>query len=210
MNAKHLLLAAGVALASGCGALGVLKPTETTPPSFYALDRAPAASRVRAPDSAPTLIVNPPRAEAGFGSQRLIYVREAHKLEYFAHSEWIDPPARMLAPLIVAAVDDSAAFRAVVLTPSAAAGDMRLDTAIVRLQHEFDRKPSQARFTLRAHLVDDRSRRVIAWQEFEATAPSASEDPQGGVHAANLAVQDVLAQLAAFCAAHARNFTKEK
>jgi len=30
-------------------------------------------------------------------------VREPHKLEYFAHSEWVDPPARMLAPLIVAA-----------------------------------------------------------------------------------------------------------
>ena len=64
-------------------------------------------------------------------------MRETHQLEYFAHSEWVDPPARMLAPLLVAAVESTGTFRAVVLTPSAAVGDLRLDTEIVRLQHEF-------------------------------------------------------------------------
>jgi len=210
MNARHLLAAAGLVLVSACSAL---KPTEGTPPSFYALERAPAAARVPVPAAAPTLIVNPPRADAGFGSQRILYVREAHKLEYFAHSEWIDPPARMIAPLVVAALEDSGAFRAVVLTPSAAAADMRLDTGIVRLQHEFLGKPSRVRFTLRATLVEERSRRVIAWREFDETVPADSEDPYGGVVAANRAVQAVLAKLAAFCAEHARtqlSTTKEK
>lgn len=207
MNARHLLLAAGLVLASGCSAL---KQSDSTPPSFYALDRVPPAVRAQAPASAPTLIVNPPRADAGFGSQRILYVRETHKLEYFAHSEWIDPPARMLAPLVLAALHDSGAFRAVVLTPSAAAADLRLDTGIVRLQHEFLDKPSRVRFTLRATLVDERSRRVVAWREFDETVPAGSEDPYGGVVAANLAVQAVLAKLAAFCAEHARTFIKEK
>ena len=203
------LLAAGVAIAV-LGACGTLRPTATPNPAFYALEgvRGNAAGAV-AP-GAPTLIVNPPHAAAGFDSQRIIYVREAHKLEYFAHNEWVDPPARMLAPLLVAAVEQTGAFRAVVPTPSAAAGDLRLDTEIIRLQHEFRSLPSGVRFTLRAYLVDDKTRRVVAWREFDATVPSASDDPYGGVVAANQAVQTVLKDLAAFCAAAARDMPAGK
>jgi len=181
-------------------ACSLLKPTETPPPAFYSLDRPPGPAPAAAPASAPTLIVNSPTASAGFDSQRLIYVRETHKLEYFANSEWVDPPARMLTPLLVAAAEGTGAFRAVVLTPSAAAGDLRLDTEIIRLQHEFLTLPSRVRFTLRGYLVDTKTRRVIVWREFEATAPAASDNPYGGVVAANRAVQTVLENLAAFCA----------
>ena len=218
MNASSLLrlgrlCAAGLLLmlAGGCDAL---RPTATPHPAFYSLgntrDAAPAAIRRTAPAAAPTMIVNPPQAAAGFDSARIIYVREAHKLEYFAHSEWVDPPARMLAPLLVAAVEKTGAFRAVVLTPSAAAGDLRLDTEIIRLQHEFRTQPSRVRFTLRAYLVDDKTRRVLAWREFDAAVPSASEDPHGGVVAANRAVQAVLEDLSVFCAETARSARMEK
>lgn len=111
-----------------------------------------------------------------------------------------DTPARMLAPLIVSVVEASGAFRAVVQTPSPATGDVRFDTEILRLQHEFLGTPSRVRFTLRAYLVDSVTRRVIASREFEATAAAASEDPHGGVTAATVAVNSVLAELAAFCA----------
>lgn len=129
-----------------------------------------------------------------------MYVRVAHKLEYFAHSEWIDTPARMLAPLLVAAIENGGAFRAVVTTPSAASGDIRLDTEILRLQHNFGPVPSEVRFTLRVYLVDNATRRVLAWREFDETVASASEDPAGGVTAANVAVQAVVKRLASFCA----------
>jgi len=205
------LCAAGLVLtlAGGCDAL---RPTTTAQPSFYTLDRAreaaPPASRPTAPAAAPTLIINPPHAAAGFDSQRIIYVREAHKLEYFVHSKWVDPPARMLAPLLAAAVENTGTFRAVVLTPSAAAGDLRLDTEVVRLQHEFQTRPSRVRFTLRAYIVENSTRRVLAWREFDETAPAASDDPYGGVLAANRAVQAALDNLAAFCAETARSSFK--
>lgn len=131
-------------------------------------------------------------------------------LEYFAHSEWVDSPARMFAPLLVAAVEHTGAFRAVMLTPSAAAGDLRLDTEIIRLQHEFGTQPSRVRFTLRAYLVDDKTRRVLAWREFDAAVPAESADPYGGVVAANRAVQTVLEKLSAFCAEAARSARMEK
>ena len=198
------LVAAGLSLLAVCGC-SVLRPSPTPHPAFYSLEGAPGAAPAASTPMAPTLIVNPTRAAAGFDSQRIIYVRESHKLEYFAHSEWVDPPARMLAPLLVAAVENSGAFRAVVLMPSGAAGDLRLDTEIIRLQHDFRTQPSAVHFTLRAYLVDDKTRRVLAWREFNAAVPAANEDPYGGVVAANRAVQAVLENLSAFCAEAARS-----
>ena len=193
-------------LTGGCGAL-FSKPT--SPPAFYSLDNAQGTRRTVAsaadvppstlPNGAPTLVVNPSRAAAGFDSQRIIYTRGAHKLDYFAHSEWIDTPARMLTPLIVAAVEHSDSFRAIVQTPSAAAGDVRLDTEILRLQQNFGDSPSRVRFTLRATIVDNATRRVLGWREFDENVAAASEDPYGGVVAANRAVQIVLEKLAGFC-----------
>jgi cholesterol transport system auxiliary component len=197
--------AAGLCLLA-VGACGALSPSSTPHPAFYSLDRSRGLAPAAVPAAAPTLIVNPPHAAAGFDSQRIIYVREAHKLEYFAHSEWVDTPPRMLAPLIVAAVENTGAYRAVVLTPSAAAGDLRLDTEIMRLQHDFGSQPSRVRFTLRAYIVDNTTRRVLAWREFDETVAAASEDPYGGVVAANRAVQAVLEHLASFCAKAAGNW----
>ena len=85
------------------------------------------------------------------------------------------------------------------LTPSAAAGDLRLDTEIVRLQHEIRRRAQPGALHAARHLVDQTTRRVLAWREFDQSVASASEDPYGGVSAANRAVRNVLDELAAFC-----------
>lgn len=209
MNKTHLtsvvtlcrLLAAGFALLV-LGACSALSPSATPPPAFYSLDAPQAITATAVPSqstaSTRTLIINPPHAAAGFDSQRIIYVREPHKLDYFAHSEWVEPPARMLGPLLVAAIERTGAFRAVVLTPGAAAGDWRLDTEIIRLQQEFQTRPSRVRFTVRASLVDDRTRRVLAVREFESIVTATTDDPYGGVVAANRAVQGALAELSLF------------
>jgi cholesterol transport system auxiliary component len=204
-KAAGLLGALG--LLAGLNACGVLKPSVTPHPAFYALDGArpgAVAAMTATPAQAPTLIVNPPRAAAGYDSQRIIYLREPHKLEYFANSEWVDPPARMLAPLLVTALQNSGAFRAVAASPSAASGELRLDTEVVRLQQDFLVRPSQVRFTLRAWLVEDKTRRVLAWREFDTSIGAASDDPHAGVVAANRAVSTVLENLALFCAEAAR------
>jgi cholesterol transport system auxiliary component len=188
-----------VLMLSACSTLQPPSPPET---SFYLLDGKPqnettTASRARHTNS--TLIVSPPHAAPGFDTQHILYTEVPHQLEYFAYSEWGDTPARMLAPLMVAALENQAAFRAVVLTPSAATGEWRLDTEILRLQQEFGDHPSRVRLTLRAYLLDNLTRQVLAWREFDETVPSPSENAYGGVVAANQAVQIVLQQLAAFC-----------
>lgn len=189
------------------GACSALSPTARPPPAFYTLDAPQVMAVTAVPSlagtSTRTLLINPTQALAGFDSPRIIYVREPHKLDYFAHSEWVEPPARMMAPLLVTAIERTGAFGAVMLTPGAARGDWRLETTLIRLQHDFQTRPSQVRFTLRALLVDEKTHAVLAVQEFDAQAPAPSEDPQGGVTAAHSAVQTVLTRLARFLAERA-------
>lgn len=191
-----------VVLASGCSTLLPAPPPQS---SYYSLEGFQYKARVQniqqstATAAKPTMIINIPRAAAGYDSRHIIYTRQAHKLEYFAHNEWIDTPAHMLAPLIMIAIENSSAFNAVVLSPTNIVGDVRLDTEIVRLQQEFDSQPSKVRLTLRVYMVNNITRKVIAWREFDETAIAKSEDPLGGVMAANEAVQTVLEKLTVFC-----------
>ena len=196
-NILALLLLMGV---SACSSL---LPKPAPPPSFYALDAGVSVPAVATAASAPTLTVNPPLAAAGYDSARIIYVRKPHQLQYFAQSEWVDTPARMLAPLLVTALQRSGAFKAVVTSPSAAAAELRLDTEIVRLQQDFDGAGGSAvQFTLRATVVDNVTRKVRGTREFDARV-TAGSDAYSGVLAANDAVQNLLAQLTSFCVAAA-------
>ncbi|CAN5242520.1 hypothetical protein BH11PSE10_BH11PSE10_01720 [soil metagenome] len=197
-----------ILLSVAVSACGSLLPKAAPPPAFYALTAvisaaaAPAAATPAA--SAPTLVVNPPQAAAGYDSSRIIYVRQPHQLQYFAQSEWVDTPARMLTPLLVAALQNQGVFKAVVSSPSAAAGELRLDTEIVFLQQDFDAAGgSSVRFGMRATLVDNLSRKVRGSREFEASV-AAGSDAYSGVIAANGAVQQVLLQVATFAANAAR------
>ena len=202
-TAMGLLLAgAGPVLLAGCGAS--LLPKPAAPAARFTLDDAGGAAPPReAAAGAPVLVVAVPRAAPGFDSTRMVYLRRAQELEAFAFHEWVDTPARMLAPLLVRALQGSGAFGAVLLAPSAASGAWRLETELLRLQQDFGTRPSQVRLTLRAVLMDTTTRRVIAWREFDETVPAATDDPVGGAAAAQQAAQRVLAALSAFCAAQA-------
>lgn len=195
-------IAAGALMLTLLTACGALERTAEPAPVFYTLDaNAPtsqAPTNAVAPASAPTLLISTPQAAPGFTSRRIIYMRLPHQREYFANNEWVDTPPRMLVPLLAPALEGSGAFRAIVLAPSATAGDFRLDVSIVRLQHEFFTSPSQVRLTLRAYLVDNKTRQVLAWREFDETVAAPQDSPYGGVIAANAALRKVLDALAAF------------
>lgn len=194
------LLLAGL---GGCS--GSLLPQPPAPPTRYTLDipGAPGTPRA-APAGAPVLVVAVPRAAPGFDSPRMLYLRRPQALEAFAQNEWVDTPARMLAPLLVRSLQDSGAFAAVLQAPSAAVGAWRLETELIRLQQDFSTRPSQLRLALRAVLVDTTSRQVIGWREFDETVAAATDDPAGGAAAAHQATQRVLAALTEFCAAQPR------
>ncbi|ADI30108.1 ABC-type transport auxiliary lipoprotein family protein [Methylotenera versatilis] len=197
------------AVISGCSQL-VPKATEL--PSFYILngtkleDKAIENDAIASKDAQAakksaqaTLVVNLSTAAAGFDSARMVYSRVPYKLEYFAHNQWIDTPARMLTPLILNTLKAKSLFSAVTLTPSTANSHYSLDTQIIRLQQEFFSPQSSERFTLRVTLIDNIKHQVVFVRELEAVVTAKTDNPYGGVVAANEAVQILLEELAILC-----------
>jgi len=203
---RRLLLTAVVPLLlTACA--GTLLPKPTPPPARFTLDAgtaAPPPSTARAATAdAPTLMVDLPRAAPGYDSRRMVYQRRPQQLEAFAFHEWVEPPAQMLVPLLVRALQDSGGFRAVLRAPSAAAGGWRLETELLRLHQDFSQRPSQVRLSVRAVLLNSSTRQAVAWREFDVSVAAASEDPVAGAAAAQAAAQQLLTEVATFCAEQA-------
>ena len=82
MNIKEVVSAAcccrlfaGVFSLMALDACSVLQPAATPSPAFYSLDGTPGRATVAAPISAPTLIISPPHAVAGYDLS-LIHISE--------------------------------------------------------------------------------------------------------------------------------------
>jgi cholesterol transport system auxiliary component len=193
---RGLAFLAAAALLSACAALQ--PPPEENQNTYVLEARAPAGSPRAKRDL--VLAVSMPRARPGFDTPQMAYERRPHEIEYFTRNRWADSPARMLAPLLAQALEQSGTLRAVVQAPGAAAADRRLDVEIVRLVQDFSVRPSRVRFTLRAQLIDVGARRVLATREFDEVESAPSDDPYGGVIAANRALERLLGELADFCA----------
>ena len=210
----YIFLLFSLPLMTGCNALLSKKPLQTT---YYSLERVqtklPEKFALNTMLKLPTLIVNMPKANAGFDTRRMMYTRLPHQLEYFAKNEWVDTPARMLQPLLISIIEKTDGFKAVLPKYSSVKSDIRLESEIVQLIQIFNSdtsngmpsnskliksKPSQVQFTLRATLIDNISNKVIAYREFDETVDAKSDDPIGGVIAANQAVNTALEKLGRF------------
>lgn len=194
IRAVSLLTLAGALLLAGCS---TFQPIKSSSISTYTLEaQFPSHATTK---GELTLLVSTPNASAGFDTPRMRYIKKQHELDYFSQNQWIDTPARMLAPILLQALESTAQYRSVVSARTAAKADLRLDTEIIRLQHDFIPRPSQVRITIRAQLIDMRNKSVLATREFDVTEIATSEDPYGGVLAYNRAVKTILLQIAEFC-----------
>lgn len=199
----------------GTGCTGGLLPKPAAAPTRYTLgDAAPGSGPASsppasAPAGAPSIVVAAPNAAPGFDSTRMIYLREPQVLQAYAYAEWVDTPSRLLLPLIVQALQSTGAFRAVLQAPSSAVGALRLETELLRLQHEHLQSPSMVRLTLRAVLLETATRKPLATREFDARVTAPSDSPAGCVAAAATATRQVLAELAAYVAPLASSTRRE-
>ena len=179
-------------------AAGCLSPrTDSSEIHTYqlSLDGWPSEARPGKLDG-PVLLVSPPQAEPGFETQRMVYVKRPYELEYYAVNQWADTPVHMFAPLMVQALNQqNDAWRAVIPLPSSIRGDYRLDTHGFLLQQEFLQQPSRVRVMVRAQLVDLKGSTVLSTRAFEVVENATSENPYGGVQAANRAIAGLLDQI---------------
>lgn len=187
-------------LLAGCSVLPGPPPQAT---EQYTLEYTADPQIAAAPGNGATvLIVSAPRAHGGYDSARIAYMEKAYGLRYYTRSRWAATPARMLAPLLADAIQETGRFQALHRPPGSVAADMRLDTELIRFHQDFTVQPSVMRVTLRAQLVDLQAGRVLATRLFDVRQAAATEDAYGGVVAANHAVQQLLQELAQFCVDH--------
>ncbi len=184
-------------LLSGCTGL---RPAQTESDNTYVLEPKPIAKNVGERRDI-VLEISIPRAAPGFETAQMAYVQRPYELNYFSANRWADTPSRMLGPILARALEQSGSFNAVVEAPSAVPADVRLVSELVRLQQNFELRPSRIEIVLRVQLIDVRTRRVLATRVFEATEKAPSDDPYGGVTAANAALQRSLEDVVNFCIA---------
>ena len=192
---RAFLVLTSVLLLAGCTGLSAQPVTSQT---IYVLEAQRATKPAQVKRDI-VLAVSEPQTRPGFDTPQIAYVQKPHELNYFVTSRWADTPARMLEPLLVQAMEQADSFRAVVQRPGAVPADVRLDTELIRLQHDFVTRPSRVQLTLRAQLIDVRGQRVLAVKQFDESENAASDNAYGGVTAANRAVQRMLDQLVDFC-----------
>lgn len=196
----NLLVLAGLTLLVAC----VGPQSRPQDSATYLLSSAFPIKPVNA-KSAHTILVSPMRANPGFDTPRMAYMREPNRLEYYAYNRWVEAPARMLTPLVMRALEASGEFNAVVQAPGTVHAQLRLDTELVNLTQDFSVKPSRMRLVLRAQLIDANTQTLRASRMFEVLAPTASEDARGGVEAANNRLPVVLTRLADWAAQASAN-----
>jgi cholesterol transport system auxiliary component len=183
-----------VLLLSGCAALS---GSPVASQNIYVMEAQRATKPAHVKRNL-VLSVGQPQARSGFDTSQMVYVRQPHELNYFVASRWADTPARMLGPLLVQAMEQTGSFRAVVQAQGAVRADVRLDTELIRLWHDFSTQPSRVQLSLRAQLIDVRGQKVLAAKQFDDVENAASDNAYGGVTATNRVLQRVLDQMADF------------
>jgi ABC-type uncharacterized transport system auxiliary subunit len=176
---------------TSCG--GLFGDKERTPVAVYVLsvDRAGEAPQA---GGCGLLEVSMPDPAPGLGTARMLYQREAHRLEAFAYARWAEPPAQMVQEAIVEALESSGMFAGVLAAPAAVPPDLSLDSDGFSIIQRFDGGTSQSELSISVRLVDRHASKLLAVKRLSASVP-AEGDPEGGVHAANRALAGIVEQL---------------
>lgn len=188
------------ALTTGCSPFATKRDVE--PAAEYLLDWRPAEIAERSPRG-PVLQISPVRAAAGFRSANMVYVAQPHRLEHFARHRWVDPPARMLEPLLVRAAEASGLYAAIGSPAAPIKADLRLDAELQHLQLVVEGGQHRLQVALRVSLISVTDGRQLAASNFDLEEISREHSPYGSVQAANRAVARLMDELTAFLKSHA-------
>ncbi|HEY7715026.1 MAG TPA: ABC-type transport auxiliary lipoprotein family protein [Candidatus Binatia bacterium] len=203
-TALRMVIIITAILVSSC----TIAPPERSPPRSYMLNPEISFEGLSAnpvSGNARILLVNPPRALAGFDTAQMVYLRRPHEVSYYAANQWVDTPGRMLSPLLARAMRTIGLWRAVVQAPSSVRTDYLLDCDNLVLEQQFFSQPSRVRLALRAQIVETKNRAILGTRYFEIFEAAPSDDAYGGVVAANRATARLLNEMAEWLKTNVRN-----
>lgn len=182
-----------------------LKPLPVKPQTQYTFATWPKTTNFpKKSTTSHTLLVSTPMAAPGYQSSKMVYVVVPYELRSFANHRWVAPPADLLLSLLSNRLRAAGYFQAVVTPPFSGAVTYQLNTELLTLQQEFIRPESSVRMAIEATLIRTDTGAVMANRVFETEVPASSNDPYGGVLAANKAAHQLLNKIALFVVKHAR------
>ena len=189
----------------GCTALLVgcspLAPVKNTPANYYMISDINPDPKPVTPTSL-SLLVTMNSSLAGLDNTNMAYMQRPYQVEYFAENFWLQPPAKMLLPLTIASLQKTQRFKLVEAPPYLGKTDLHLKLTLLYLYEDFMSKPVTERMGVRATLVDVRTNEVLGTEVLHLIAATPSDNPYGGVQAANAATIKMLEGLSSFVITH--------
>ncbi len=193
---KRLSITCGLSLLTGCVNL---QPIPAHTEAAYALERtAPPQSKAIFQRTNSTVLVTTPIAITSYSTSKMIYTQRPYQLRSFANNRWVAPPAQMLTPLLVQSLQNTNYFKAVLSTPYFGETNYRIDSELLKLEQNFSHKPSEIQLAMRVQVTNAATEKLLASRRFDVTVAAPSENPYGGVVAANEAVATLMQQINAF------------
>jgi len=193
----YRLIGIGIVSLALAGCLSL--PREERPIHTFFLSPDRSAGGAAIPELKPgagILIVNVPVAQPGFDTPRMAYTQRPYELSYYATHQWADPPARMLTPLLVQALEQTGYWRTIAPMPTSVRGDHRVDIDQVVLLQDFLQKPSHMHVALRVQIIKLPEYLVLGTRLFEMVEKASNDDAYGGAVAANRAVDRLVKDVA--------------
>ena len=185
---RRFFAATVLVVAAGCLPSGGTREAQR----FYILE-APESKTPAAVVPRPATLVVPPTGTAGFyDTQDLVFSRAPGTRAYYQFNSWTERPGRAVHDLLVARLERSGAFKAVVATDRPVAGSLVLRTDLEEIYHDAVTLPGEARIVLVAELFDSSRNASLGRRSFSQAAPAASYDAQGAVQGFRLALGALL------------------
>jgi cholesterol transport system auxiliary component len=174
---NRFLLAAALVVAAGCVPSGGTREAQR----YYILDAPDAKSPPAAAPKPVTLAVPPTSAASFYDTQDLVFSRSPGTRAYYQFNAWTERPARAIHDLLVARLERSGAFKAVVGGDRPVENALVLRTELEEIYHDAVKPPGQARIVLTAELIDPSRNVSLARRSFSQAAPAPTYDAEGAV-----------------------------
>jgi cholesterol transport system auxiliary component len=195
MIMKQLLVLVMMLTVSACS---VLSPAKLGPDNGYVINSVPDHV-VKSGRHSRTLLVMRPDTDPVYNTTRIAFTMQPYQISYYAVSHWIETPADMLTPLLVATMLKTNRFKTVIAPPFIGQYDYALRTQIKTMLIDYTQRLPVMRINIQAQLIGASSGRVLSSREFSTAVPLYQKSPYGAVVAANHGTSRLLAEIARWC-----------
>jgi len=153
-------------------------------------------------DNAVVLALSPLRSSRALMSPDIIYRDSTYGYNSYAYSRWSDSPAKLLEIVLQQALSQNRSISAVIPREISPA-DLSLEVTLLDFSHHIQNSDtSMGLVALQVYLIDNKTKTVLASEEFSAQVLAEPRNAQGATTALNQASEIVVEQVNVWLAKH--------